>query len=179
MDLRIDRANEGDLEAIYRLECVCFPTPWTVESMRRELSRRDDVAIYLAARLGDEVVGYAGMWVAAGEAHIATIGVHPQYRRRGIGQRILLRLIREAAARGSERVFLEFRPSNKAARALYAKFGFREIGIRRGYYHDTGEDGIVAALGDLQSPSLRGQMERWEQEAAARTGALDHTSGEN
>jgi len=171
MSIRVDRAQEADLDAIYRLECMCFPMPWTRDSFRRELRRRDDVAVYLAARVDDEVVGYAGMWVAGGEAHIATIGVHPQYRGRGIGQRIMLRLFQEAIARGSERAFLEFRPSNTAARNLYAKLGFREVGLRRGYYQDTGEDAIVAELSDLQDPAFQRQMEQWEQEAAARSNA--------
>lgn len=168
MELRIDRADESDLEAIHRLEGMCFPTPWTRASLRRELSRRDEVAVYLAARLDEAVVGYAGMWVAAGEGHIATIGVHPRYRRMGIGQRILLRLLREAVARRAERVFLEFRTSNAAARALYARFGFREVGVRKGYYQDTGEDAVVAALDGLRDPTFRRRLAEWEQEAAAR-----------
>jgi ribosomal-protein-alanine N-acetyltransferase len=170
MALCIERAQLTDLDDLVRLEQLCFPTPWTRDSFRRELSRDDDVAVYLVARGEGEVVGYAGMWVMVDEAHVATIGVHPDQRRRGIGERLLVRLLSEAVRRGADRVFLEFRRSNRAAQELYAKYGFVEVGVRRSYYMDKSgnvEDAIVAEATGLQGPALREQVGRWERELAA------------
>ncbi len=167
MPVRIERASLLDLDDIVRLERACFPSPWTRDSFRRELSRTDDVAVYLMARDGDEPVGYAGMWVVGGEAHVATIGVRPDRRRQSIGARILLRLLAEAARRGADRVFLEFRRSNRAAQQLYAKYGFVETGIRRQYYVDNLEDAVIAEITDLQDEAMQVQIERWRRALAA------------
>ena len=85
------------------------------------------------------------------EAHITTIGVHPDYRRRGIGEQLFTALLEEARARGVRRATLEVRESNRGAQSLYAKYGFVPIARRRRYYSDTDEDAIVMWVEDLQS----------------------------
>ncbi|MGD8238540.1 MAG: ribosomal protein S18-alanine N-acetyltransferase [Armatimonadota bacterium] len=165
-DVLIDRATLADLDAILAVERVCFPTPWTREAFARELAREDDVALYVAARDGDEVVGYAGMWVLPVEAHLCTIAVAPMWQRRGLGTRILLHMLQEAVWRGAGRLVLEYRVSNLAAHSMYVKYGFRLLGVRKNYYRDglTREDAIVASLDDIQAPGFASQLDAWKQE---------------
>jgi ribosomal-protein-alanine N-acetyltransferase len=83
------------------------------------------------------------MWLILDEAHITNLAVHHDYRQRGAGRAIMQELIRHAAYSGIARLTLEVRPSNQAARHLYATLGFKEEGRRRGYYLDTNEDAII------------------------------------
>ncbi|OTA40644.1 MAG: ribosomal-protein-alanine N-acetyltransferase RimI, partial [Symbiobacterium thermophilum] len=101
--------------------------------------------VYLVARAGDRVVGFAGMHVLYELAHVTNIAVHPEFRGQGIGERLMRELIRIARRRGAVRMTLEVRVGNAPARALYRKLGFvTEPGaVRRGYYTDTGEDAII------------------------------------
>lgn len=104
------------------------------------------------------VVGYAGMQVILDEAHVMTIAVHPDYRRRGIGELLLLQLFEEGAARGALRLTLEVRPSNQGAQELYRKYGFTIEGRRRHYYGD-GEDALLMWSGRLDEPAFRAALE--------------------
>jgi len=169
-DVLIDRATLADLDAIVALERQCFPMPWTREAFARELAREDDIALYVAARDGDEVVGYAGMWVLPVEAHLCTIGVAPSRQGKGLGERILLHMVDEAVGRGAERVVLEYRVSNLAAHGMYMKYGFRLLGVRKGYYRDgpATEDAIVASLDDIQAPDFAAQLHKWKQAMSKR-----------
>ena len=164
-ELVIELATLADLDAIAALERQCFPTPWSRRALAHELSRSDDAALYIATRAGDEVVGYAGMWVVADEAHLCTIGVAPQHRRKGIGELMLLHMIEAAVRRGAERVVLEYRVSNTAAHCLYAKYGFRFLTVRKGYYRDGPftEDAIVVSLDDVQTPEFAPRLRQWQQ----------------
>ncbi len=161
----IDRATLADLDEILELERQCFPTPWSREAFAREIGREDDVALYVAARDGDELVGYSGMWVLPAEAHLCTIGVSPRHRRKGLGQRILLHMIDEAAQRGAARLVLEYRLSNLAAHDMYSKYDFRLLGVRRNYYRDglKTEDAIVASLDGIQDPEFAARLDEWKQ----------------
>ncbi len=131
----------ADLDEVLIIERHSFPSAWSRGSYEREL--RSDNSHYFAARHRDQLVGYAGMWVVLDEAHITTLAVHPRRRRRGLGSRLLLLLIEQARRQGATRMTLEVRERNEAARSMYRKFGFRRKGVLRGYYGDTGEDGIV------------------------------------
>ncbi len=164
-DVVIERATLAHLDAIVELERECFPTPWTRNAFARELARRDDVAVYVTASAGGETVGYAGMWVTPGEAHLCTIAVASPDRRRGIGERILVHMIDEAVRRGAERFVLEYRASNVAAQQLYAKYGFRRLGIRQNYYRDgpATEDAIVVSLDDIQEPEFAARLYQWKE----------------
>jgi [ribosomal protein S18]-alanine N-acetyltransferase len=89
------------------------------------------------------VVGYAGLWLMADEAHVTTIAVHPKYRGEGIGELLLLHMIDTARAIPARWLTLEVRRSNEVAQALYRKYTFKEMGVRRRYYSDNGEDAVV------------------------------------
>ena len=101
------------------------------------------------ARAGDAVVAFAGIWLMVDEAHITTFGVHPDWRRQGIGRQLLLNLVELSRAIGARRMTLEVRVSNEAAQALYRSFGFEAAGRRPRYYSDDGEDALVMTTPEL------------------------------
>jgi ribosomal-protein-alanine N-acetyltransferase len=138
----IEALRETDAERCAELEKLLFPgdDPWSARAFREELRVGHR---YLAARDGDELVGYAGLaFVAApprAEAEIHTIGVDPAHRRRGIGRELLQGLLAVADGAGAT-VFLEVRTDNDAARALYEAEGFTVVGLRKRYYSPSGAD---------------------------------------
>jgi ribosomal-protein-alanine N-acetyltransferase len=147
--LTIERLTHDDVPDVMAVDHLSFPTPWSENAYRSELGNVS--AYYLVARLDHRLVGYAGAWMVMDEMHITTIGVHPDFRRSGIGDRLFAALLREAVSRGVRRASLEVRESNQAAQSLYSKYGFVPIARRRGYYSDTGEDAIVMWVENLQS----------------------------
>jgi len=137
-----------DLADVHEVERLSFPTPWSTNAFLRELTE-NIYADYIVAAVRGRVIGYAGMWVVIDEAHVTNIAVHPEFRGRGIGERLLCELFVRAKARGARRMTLEVRPSNEVARHLYEKHGFVARGLRKGYYSDTGEDAIIMWKYDL------------------------------
>jgi [ribosomal protein S18]-alanine N-acetyltransferase len=89
------------------------------------------------------------LWFIIDEAHVATIATHPDYRRQGIGEKILVHSLREAYAEGARRAFLEVRAHNEAAQSMYKKYGFVVDGVRPRYYRDNNEDAILMSLDGL------------------------------
>jgi len=112
------------LRAVLRIEAQVYPRPWSASLFLSELALRSTRAYYVA-RVGRDVVGYAGLMMTAGDGHVTTIAVHPRWHRHRIGTRLLLALARDAVARGAGALTLEVRLSNKAAQHLYRRFGFR------------------------------------------------------
>jgi ribosomal-protein-alanine N-acetyltransferase len=138
----IEALRETDVDRCAELEKLLFPgdDPWSARAFREELRLGHH---YLAARDGDELVGYAGLAFVAGpphaEAEIHTIGVDPAHRRRGIGRELLQGVLDVADGAGAT-VFLEVRTDNDAARALYEAEGFTVVGLRKRYYSPSGAD---------------------------------------
>jgi len=93
-----------------------------------------------------ETWGYVIYWILADEMHLLNLAVHPDQRRRGIARSLLTGALDKARTQGAAVVWLEVRPSNAAALSLYHSFGFKEIGIRPGYYTDNGEDALIYAF---------------------------------
>lgn len=148
-----------DLDAVHAIERASFAVPWPDDAYRNEI-RTNRLASYVVARLGDEVVGFAGLWVMVDEAHVTTFAVDPRRRRRGVGERMLLALLDLAIARQAREATLEVRLSNLPARKLYEKYGFRPVGIRPRYYSDNGEDALIMTTEALSSPGMRERMAR-------------------
>jgi len=140
--LRIEPMRFGDLAAVQEIERASFTTPWPPHAYRSELES-NRLATYLVVRAGSVVVAYAGMWLMVDEAHITTFAVHPSWRRRRVGERLLVALVDLAIARQAREATLEVRLSNLAARRLYEKYGFRPVGLRPRYYSDDGEDALI------------------------------------
>ena len=112
------------------------------------------------ARSGDEIVGYAGLWLMVDEAHITTFAVAPRHRRQGIGQVMLLHLLGLAESVGASVATLEVRVSNTSAQRLYQKYGFRPVGVRTRYYTDNNEDALIMTTDELTSPGMRHRVAR-------------------
>ena len=116
------------------------------------------------------IVGFLGTWYAADQAHIVSVGVADGYRRRGIGELLLIAAVEHATARGTETITLEVRKSNAAAQALYAKYGFIEQGIRKRYYSDNREDAVIMTTGSIQMESYAAQVTALKQAHRERWG---------
>ena len=138
----IDPMRLRDLGEVLKIEKLCFTTPWSKHAFLSELLDNDR-AYYLVAKVGDRPVGYIGVWLVAGEGHITNVAVHPDFRMRGIGGRLLRAVEELAAARGHRRMTLEVRVSNETAQRLYRKLGYIAAGVRRRYYRDNDEDALI------------------------------------
>jgi ribosomal-protein-alanine N-acetyltransferase len=117
------------------------------------------------------IVGYAGIWVMTDEAHVTTIATHPDVRGRGVGELLLLALIHRGIEVGARWMTLEVRASNAVAQALYRKYTFKEMGVRRRYYSDNGEDALVMWTDALDSESFQNALEQNERKLAQRLDA--------
>ncbi len=137
--------READLSAVMRLEQQGYLYGWTFEIFRDCLSAGYQCWLLEEAGL---LLGYGVMSVAAGEAHLLNICVDPVQQGQGWGRHLLQHLLRLAQRHGTNTVFLEVRPSNTAACALYAQSGFNEVGLRRNYYPNGKhrEDAVIMAL---------------------------------
>jgi ribosomal-protein-alanine N-acetyltransferase len=103
------------------------------------------------------------MWLMVDEAHITTFAVHPRWRRRRIGEHMLITLLDLAVARRAREATLEVRLSNLAARRLYEKYGFRPVGLRPRYYSDDNEDALIMTTEPLDSARMIARIERLRQ----------------
>jgi ribosomal-protein-alanine N-acetyltransferase len=130
------------LRSVLGIETQVYPRPWTMSLFLSELGLRATRAYYVA-KVGRDVVGYAGLMVTVDEGHVTTIAVDPAWHRHQIGTRLMLALAHEAIAREVAALTLEVRVSNAGAQALYQQFGFTSVGVRKGYYAETNEDALV------------------------------------
>ncbi len=137
--------QSGDLEAVAAIESVAYEFPWTLGIFRDCLRAGYECWVM---RLGGEIIGYSVLSVAAGEAHLLNACTAPAQQGRGYGRHLVRRMIDIARWHRVQRIFLEVRPSNPAALALYSSLGFNEIATRPNYYpakHGR-EDAIVMAM---------------------------------
>lgn len=139
----------ADIPAVLEIDRLSFPTPATAQLFLNELTDNNLAHYQVLLRAGEDggtLVGYAGFWLIAGEIHISTIAVHPDERGRGRGEWLLLNLLLLACEQDPLLVTLEVRRGNLTAQALYRKYRFAEVGVRRRYYRDTGEDALLMTV---------------------------------
>ena len=122
------------------------------------------------------IVGFVGIWFMVDEAHIVTIAVAEAERRQGLGEALLIAAIELAQRRSQDLVTLECRVSNTGAQALYEKYAFRRVGVRKRYYTDNNEDALIMTTPPIQSPEYARRFEELRAEHRARRGAprVDH-----
>lgn len=154
----IEPMTLADVGAAHEIERVSFATPWPAYAFEQEL-RGNRLARYLVARAGDALVGFAGMWMMVDDAHVTTISVHPDWRRRGVARQLMVGLSELAISMRARRMTLEVRAGNAAAHALYREFGFEVVGRRPGYYSDDGEDAVVMTTPELDSSAMRSVLD--------------------
>ena len=137
----IDRLQEKDIDQVAQIEAEIFSVPWSIKSFKDALASEQN--IYLKAETDGQIVGYCGIWTSFESADLCNIAVKKEFRKAGLGQKLLEAGIQAAAAKGVERILLEVRQSNKAAIRLYEKNGFQTIGLRKSYYTKPVEDAIL------------------------------------
>jgi ribosomal-protein-alanine N-acetyltransferase len=154
MNIRIRSMQPSDLDAVVEIDRRSFSLPWPENAFRYELAQNSAALLRVAViDLPDEVekvVGAIVIWMILDEAHIATLAVHPDYRRLGIGSKLLADSLGAAIKRGAYQAMLEVRASNQAAQDLYRRFGFLVVGRRLHYYTDNREDAVLMTA-DLRS----------------------------
>lgn len=133
--------NEKHLDALARLDKLCFSDPWTRAGLQAELV--SDTACFAVAVLEGTAVGCAGMHCVCGECYIDKVAVHPDCRRQGIAQALVQYLIDYAVQNHAEFITLEVRQGNVPAIALYRKLGFNPVGVRKNFYEDLNEDAVL------------------------------------
>ena len=140
--------GRGDVPAVAEIERICFRSPWTERMFMSELKNR--LACYHVVEHAGKLIAYAGMWTFLDEAHITNVAVLPEYRRQGLGTKVMLWSMEAAHRRKATKMTLEVRVSNLGAQAMYANVGFAVAGRRKRYYSDTGEDALVLWNEDIQ-----------------------------
>lgn len=155
-----------DIPAVLAIDRLSFPSPGNEQLYFHELvdNQLAHYQVLLAgADGGDHIVGYAGFWLIADEVHISTIAVHPDARGRGYGEWLFLNMLLMACELNPLLVTLEVRRGNIVAQTLYRKYRFVEVGLRRRYYRDTGEDALLMTVDFAEQPDycqwLAGQAE--------------------
>jgi ribosomal-protein-alanine N-acetyltransferase len=168
----------SDLEQVVGIERASFSSPWSLRAFRYEVQENEHSTMvvvrptprvrgWLARWLlslnlvqPGPVLGYGGFWLLVDEAHIATIAVHPQWRRQGLGELLLLAMLDEGALQDACRATLEVRVSNVTAQRLYAKYGFSVIALQQRYYADNNEDAFIMATPAFDAPEFAETLAR-------------------
>jgi len=182
MPYLIRRICQEDIEQAVEIDRESFQTMMPPVNYRREL--KNELSYYIVAcddkktagkkdkKIDIEgcslVIGLAGFWLMAGEAHIVNLAVRQTYRRRGIGRQLLMKLIDMAIEKDADTITLEVRKSNAAAQKLYKEYGFNIKGIRRGYYLDDIEDAVIMTAEDIYSDAFRANLDRLKKEHCKR-----------
>ena len=142
----------ADVPAIGELEILCFPAPWSPDTYRNELLHNRFGHYWVMEPMATSelalppIVAYGGYWLMGDEVHIVTVATHPQLRRQGLSEGLMRLMIDECSKAGAALVTLEVRVTNTAAQQLYTKLGFVEVGLRKRYYRDNGEDALLMTL---------------------------------
>lgn len=138
----IRRAHPKDIDAIVKLEMLCFACPWSRNAFFHDIVT-NPLARYFVVEKEENVIAYGGIWLLPPEGHITNIAVHPDHRKKGVGKALLAYIIGKSEVEGMTCQTLEVRVNNYSAIALYHSFGFCEAGVRKNYYEDTNEDALI------------------------------------
>lgn len=139
--MNIVNMNADHVSAVAELEKLCFSDPWSENSISSEL--RNPLALWLVAEEEGKVAGYIGSQTVPNESDMMNVAVHPDFRRRGIAEELVVSLCAALKEQGSVSLTLEVRASNEPAKALYEKLGFEQVGRRPNYYRNPREDALI------------------------------------
>lgn len=148
MSFLIRKMTMNDLEQVVAIDQVSFSLPWPARSFQFELTDNPASRCWVV-ELDGKIVAMIVSWLILDELHIATIATRPDFRKQGIGKKLLTHALKSARDEGVTRSFLEVRESNEVAINMYKSFGFVEDGRRKEYYKDNHEDAILMTLNDL------------------------------
>ncbi|MGL4730695.1 MAG: ribosomal protein S18-alanine N-acetyltransferase [Clostridium sp.] len=139
--LSIELLSESNIYEIENISKLSFHTPWSIDSIKKELT--NNYANYVLLKLHEKYIGFGGAWVIFDEANITNIAIHPDYRGLGYGHIIMDSLIDLCKEKGASCMTLEVRASNIAAQKLYESHDFKVEGVRKNYYDNPKEDGYI------------------------------------
>ena len=140
----IRRAVKADIPKILEIENVSFSDPWEERSFNQVLDQENKY--FFVEEIDSKLAGYVVFETVFDEGHITNLAVAKPFQRKGVASRFLEKMIDLARSLKIKDIFLEVRESNKAAAQLYSKFGFREVGKRKGYYPKANEDALILKL---------------------------------
>lgn len=155
--LILDNMRPEHLAAVAELEHLCFGSGWTPTNFRKELD--NPRCSYFVAQGSGRLAGYLGYWQILEEAHITSVGVHPEFRRQRIAQLLMCRMLEECAAKGIKWITLEVKASNIQAQNLYQKFGFAVMGRRKNYYQAEREDALIMWTEDVSESAFQQRLQ--------------------
>ncbi|MGB3692914.1 MAG: ribosomal protein S18-alanine N-acetyltransferase [Spirulinaceae cyanobacterium] len=154
-ELVLEPLKPEQLSLAVELDKLCLGGLWSLEGYQRELVSPNSQFLVIsrnsATASQQNLIGLGCFWAILEEAHITLLAVHPDYQSQGLGQLLLINLLKQARFRNLERATLEVRETNQAALSIYQKFGFQIAGKRRGYYQKTNEDALILWLNHLQT----------------------------
>ena len=150
MRIAIRKMTVQDVPAVSQIDRLSFSMPWPEHSFQYEVAENRVARCFVAETDDHRIAAMIVSWIIVDEMHIATIATHPEFRRQGIGERILRDALLDGRDSGAHLAFLEVRASNDAAQAMYRKFGFRISGKRPRYYKDNNEDAVLMTLEPLE-----------------------------
>jgi ribosomal-protein-alanine N-acetyltransferase len=164
----------ADMAEVMAVERAAYSAGWPPTAFERELTH-NAMARYVVLRESKDgpLRGFGGIWLMVDEAHVVTVAVVPEARRQGYGRALVHALLNVAIEHGMALATLEVRQSNAAARALYAAYGFYEVGFRKAYYSDNHEDAVIMTTEDIHGDAYRLRLERLGAELAARYAGID------
>lgn len=154
--LRFFPMGLADLDQLMAIEQYSFPTPWKREMYEHDLTQNSHSRFYVIKRADtDELAAYIGSWFIADEVHIGTIATKLEYRGWRLAEQLVAYTALQGLNEGMAYIILEVRVHNKPAIRLYERLGFARVGMRKGYYTDTGEDAILMTCEELNSLAMR------------------------
>jgi len=160
--LEVSHMRRRHLRGVMAIERQVYARPWSPNLFAAEITDPNG-RCYLVARVHKEVVGYAGLICYGDEAHITNVAVDPMHQGHGIATRLMAELIPEAIEMGARAVSLEVRVTNWGAQRIYARFGFRPVGIRRNYYQEVSEDALIMWTDDVRTEAYRRRLDEIEE----------------
>lgn len=143
-NIEFEKMNQRHISDVAEIERQCFSKPWSENAIAAELE--NDSAHFFVAKLCGEVIGYIGMHCAADECYVANVGVLKKYRRMGVGSALIKYAADTARQMKMSFISLEVRPSNTEAVRIYERFGFERVGLRKNFYSEPKEDGLIMTL---------------------------------
>jgi ribosomal-protein-alanine N-acetyltransferase len=171
-EVRIVSMERSHLREVHRIDALVYPRPWSLSLFRQELAMTD-TRVYRVANVGAHQAGHAGMMLVAGDGHITTVAVDPTWQGCGVATRLLIDLHRTAVERGITAMTLEVRVHNKRAIDVYRRFGYAPAGIRKNYYSEEGEDGLVMWAHDVNQPAHAERLAGIEREVTTGQGTTN------
>lgn len=139
--------EKKDIESVLEIEKLSFPNPWSRMTFLGELANPPvSLPCVLVFLPENRVIGYIILWHILDEVQISNFSIHPEFRRKGLGKAVLSYVLEAVKKEGVREIFLEVRPSNREARRLYEKLGFRLLAVRKNYYRSPDEDALIMGL---------------------------------